>query len=160
MHQNARSKTAWSVLLFSLALVSIDFFLGPEYQVALLFTLPVAWAAWRLGFPFSAALAVMFCVMRFLCHWAWGFPMMLNPATVNTLIRSVTLIAIAMGTAQIAWKVQKLKRRIQQLEGHFPVCSACSQVQKPDGDWVPIDVPIPTDERQTILCPHCQHKSH
>lgn len=162
MHRNpplSSRYTFWIIIIMSLIITVLDFLVGPEYAISLFYIFPVMWAGWQRGFLFATILALILCGLRFTCHWVWGFPLYISPAAVNTVIRAISLMLLAFLASQLAWKYQKLKLRIHQLEGHLPVCSSCSSVRREDGDWIPLDTPIPKDGVNQKLCPHCIHRS-
>lgn len=150
-----------SVVVFMMLGITIfDFILGPTYQFGILVVIPVLLASWRHGLAFAAIIAIVACILRFLCHWVWGFPLNVSPAAINTIIRAIALVLLAVISAQAAWKYQRLKLKIQQLEGHLPTCSSCGHVQKPNGEWIPLDTPIPAQEKLQPLCSVCAKISY
>lgn len=143
----------------SAIIAAFDFLLGPEFAVSLFFIFPVIFAGWKRGFGTAASFAIVLCLLRFLCHWAWGFPIYVNPAAVNTALRGISLILLALLTSQLAWKFQKLKMRLHQLETHFPICPACDQIKNENGEWIPLETPVTKDGKFRCLCARCEQKS-
>jgi hypothetical protein len=155
-HKTLAASHWLSLLIMTLIPLSLDFILGPSYQFSILVVGPVIWAAWRHNFSFAAFLAVLACVLRFACHWAWGFPVYISPAATNTVVRAISLILVALATAQAAWKYQQLKLKIHRLESHLPTCTCCGQIKRHDGEWIPVDTPTPVMDRSKLLCPVCE----
>ena len=148
-----------AILLCSVALVSVDFWLGPIIQFPVLFVLPVMWAAWSRGARVAILLALGFALMRFACHWYWNFPFSVSPAVINSILRAAGLMAVAVVTANIAALVRNLKRRISLLESRLEVCGECGVIREPDGKWLPLDHAGPKS-RQRICCPACEERRY
>ena len=150
----------WPVLLCSAALVALDFIFGPAFAMPALYVFPVIWAAWSIGLLFSCLLACAFCLLRFVSHWAWGFPFEINPAVINNLLRSTTFILVACLTARIAHQLRHQHKRIHQLERQLIVCTSCSLVRQPDGNWMDLDQLHSDDNAHQLLCPECERKRY
>jgi hypothetical protein len=152
----------WRVLACSAALVAVDFATGPHYTLSVLFVLPVISAAWYQGLRFACALAVGLSVMRFLCNWGWGFPLDINPALINNVLRGITLLLVAFLTNQLAAQMHKIKRRQHRLELRLPVCPACGLACREDGQWIPLDETsrLSTTQPPRSLCPDCERKHY
>lgn len=148
-----------AILLCSITLVLVDFFLGPVIQFPVLFFLPVMWAAWRCGTRVAVTLALAFALMRFACHWYWGFPFDVTPAVINSVLRAAGLMAVAVVTANIAALTRNLKRRVALLEARLEVCGECGVVREADGSWMPLDHGHPPPRRHT-RCPSCEEKHY
>lgn len=148
-----------AILLCSVSLVLVDFFLGPVIQFPVLFFLPVMWAAWRCGTRVALTLALAFAVMRFACHWYWRFPFDVTPAVINSILRAAGLMAVAVVTANIAALVRNLKRRVALLEARLEVCGECGVIREADGRWMPLDSGHALPSRRT-RCPSCEERHY
>lgn len=160
----ARSKrpSPWVVLSASALLVSLDFIAGPLYAVSVFFVLPVIHAAWYQGLKFSCWLALALSILRFFCHWGWGFPFDLNPALVNNALRAVLLVLVAVLTDQLAAQMRKILERQRLLENRLPVCPHCGVACREDGQWLPLDAHSALSKTVTpgTLCPDCERRSY
>jgi len=152
----------WRLIACSAVLVALDFLLGPQYAISVFFVLPVISAAWYQGLRFACVLAATFSLMRFMSNWAWGFPMSMDTALVNNVMRAVTLMLVAFLTEQLASQMRKLKKRQALLEACLPVCPQCGVACRHDGQWLPIQhaQPLSTTTPPGSLCPECERKGY
>ncbi|MET0261868.1 MAG: hypothetical protein ABW223_03140, partial [Rariglobus sp.] len=152
----------WRVLAFAAVLVAVDFIAGPQYSISVFFVLPVISAAWYQGFRFACVLALGLSVARFLCHWSWGFPVSLDIALVNNVMRGITLILVAFLTEQLAAQMRELRKRQQQLENRLPICPECGLACHANGQWLPLDdtSPLSKTTPPRSLCPECERRGY
>ncbi|HEY9250857.1 MAG TPA: hypothetical protein VIO38_17070 [Rariglobus sp.] len=156
------TKRRWKVVGWSAGLVLLDFLSGPQYAFSVFFVLPVIWAAWYVGLAFSCWLGVGFCVLRFGCHWWWGFPFDFSPAVINNVLRGATFLLVAFLTERLAWQFRQMRQRMQRLEARLPVCPSCGLVCRKDGRWAPLDdnSELAADRPLKTLCPDCEQKQY
>lgn len=152
----------WRVLTCCAALVTLDFMAGPLYAISVFFVLPVIYAAWYHGLRFACTLAAALSVLRFTSNWAWGFPMSIDTALANNLMRAVTLMLVAFLTEQLASQMRSIKKRLGQLEARLPVCPECGVACSRDGQWIPLDerTPLSTTTPPGSLCPECERRGY
>jgi hypothetical protein len=153
---------AGRVLICSALLAATDFAFGPAYTIPVFFVLPVIWVAWYHSFSSACVLALSLTVSRFLCHWAWGFPVDWDTALANNVMRGVTLILVAFLTQQLAAQLGAVRKRLQCLESLLPICPDCGLACHQDRQWLPVHdgAPLSTVTPPKTLCPDCERKRY
>lgn len=152
----------WRLLACCAALAVLDFAAGPLYAVSVFFVLPVIYAAWYHGLRFACGVAAGLGLLRFANNWAWGFPMSMDTALVNNVMRVVTLMLVAFLTEQLASQMRLIKRRLKQLEDRLPICPECGCACNRDGRWLPLDdtTPLSATTYPRSLCPECERRHY
>jgi hypothetical protein len=153
---------SWRVLTCSAVLVATDFSFGPNYAVPVFFVLPVISAAWYQGFRFACGLALSLTILRFLCHWAWGFPVSWDTALVNNIMRGVMLISVAYLTDQLGAQMRAVTKRQHNLEALLPICPDCGLTCLENGQWMPLNSTsrFSTATPPKTFCPECSRKRY
>ncbi|MEW6364746.1 MAG: hypothetical protein AB1714_08920 [Acidobacteriota bacterium] len=147
----------WFVL--SAGILVLDFYTGPLIQFPILFVLPVAFAALRLGRVPALALAVALPAFRAGLEVHWGDPWSMQQITSNGIIRVTLLVLIAL----LVDRTVRQRREIRVLRGMLPICAFCKRIRDADGRWHQVEVYI-TRESEALFthtyCPECAKRHY
>lgn len=152
------------LITVSLALLVIDFATGPLYIFATFFVLPVIWCAWFYGAGWGCILGLSFSVLRFLCHWVWGFPNDIHPAIVNNVLRGITLISVSLLTAWLAMQMRERERmlllmgnQLRVLRQKLPICHVCNSLCEGE-DFIHMNHAGPEASPRRLVCARCRSR--
>ena len=156
-----------------LALVTwIDWITGYEFELFVVYILPVAVAAWhgsrRWGVVFSVAAAFCWYLSDRLAGHVYSHAWY---AYWGSFVRLVTYLTIALTAARIRESLaheRTLNRelaesleRVRVLEGLIPVCAWCRRVRDDQGYWDRLEAYVATRTGGTFthgICPACESK--
>jgi hypothetical protein len=159
-----KGRRRWKVRLglISVAIISLDWLLGPFILIPLTFVVPVSLAAWYLERRAGILLACVLPLFRacfVLFHWKSPVAT-LAVGAVNLLILTTVLIGMAWFMALAAESV-RLAKRVHTLEGMLSICGFCKKIQTESGQWEQLESYI-THHSDTqfshSLCPGCAAK--
>jgi hypothetical protein len=118
------------------ALVGLDYWLGPAAQFPVIYVIPVALAAWYSGRWPALALAIAMPVIHgALLLTLWNAPGDLFTVLAPTAFRGVVIFVLALWFARLADHERKLHHYVERLEGLLPICSFCKSIRNQDGEW-------------------------
>ncbi len=150
-----------SVLLLSLALPAVDFFMGPIIQFPITYMIPVALSAWYLNLRWAVSLALLLPLVRFSFHFLWRTHWMLDEAAVNMVVRMAVLFSFSVLIHRASVQARALEVKVRVLEGFLPICSWCKRIRNEEGQWEQMEVYITERSEAEFthgICPDCQKK--
>jgi hypothetical protein len=160
------------IALSVLALGYIDYATGYEFGFFVFYFLPIAIAAWKLGFTSSYLISILSSVVWFLADIhsshlyssiALGFW--------NTIIRLFSFLIIAHATSKIRLLLAKEREtaqalrdalsQIKTLSGLIPICASCKKIRDDKGYWNQLETFIQEHSEAEFshgICPDCMKK--
>lgn len=150
----------WCVLA-TLAL-AVHYFMGSSVAFPFFFIVPIMLAAWHGTSAFAVILAVAMSLVRFWFFFFWPSPWALPEAAINTLVRCLVLVVVALLTARVAQQQRALMQRVTALEGLLPICSFCKRIRDEHEEWKQVEVYFGTRSGAQFshgVCPECM-KQH
>ena len=150
----------------------VDYATGYELGFFVLYFLPIAAAAWRLGARTGYAVALVSAGVWFTADWAAGHRYS-HPALAvwEAGIHLVAFLIIAYSMAKIrallvkeqqnAEELREALRQVRTLTGLLPICAACKKIRNDEGYWQEIERYLAehTDAQFTHgLCQECAQK--
>jgi glucose-6-phosphate-specific signal transduction histidine kinase len=160
------------IALSVLALGYIDYATGYEFGFFVFYFLPIAIAAWKLGFTGSYLISILSAIIWFLADLhsthlyssiALGFW--------NTIIRLVSFLIIAYSTSKIrlllvkeretAQALRKALSQVKTLSGLIPICASCKKIRDDQGYWNQLETFIQEHSEAEFshgICPECMKK--
>lgn len=118
-------------LVWSAAILAVDYATGPFIQFPILFIVPVAMAAASHGIAAGAALALILPLVRlsFFLRWELHAPWFMEFLDVGTDV--VILLTFAV----LVDRVLRQQRELRVLQGLLPICSFCKKIRDETGNW-------------------------
>jgi hypothetical protein len=144
-------------LAVSLAVIGLDYVIGPTVQLTAIFIIPVSLAAWYNGWPWGLALAVALPLVRLYFTTILETPWSFTEAAINAGIRILVLGSFAVAVDRVA-HTRALNRRMQILEGMLPICAVCKRIRGEDQRWQRLDQYLLAQSKDQIsneVCPDC-----
>jgi hypothetical protein len=160
------------IALSVLALGYIDNATGYEFGFFVFYFLPIAIAAWKLGFTSSYLISILSSIVWFLADIhsshlyssiALGFW--------NTIIRLFSFLIIAYATSKIRVLVAKERKtaqalrdalsQVKTLSGLIPICASCKKIRDDKGYWNQLETFIQEHSEAEFshgICPDCMKK--
>jgi hypothetical protein len=160
------------IALSVLALGYIDYATGYEFGFFVFYFLPIAIAAWKLGFTSSCLISILSSIVWFLADIhsshlyssiALGFW--------NTIIRLFSFLIIAYSTSKIRLLVAKEREtaqalrdalsQVKTLSGLIPICASCKKIRDDKGYWNQVETFIQEHSEAEFshgICPDCMKK--
>jgi hypothetical protein len=160
------------IALSVLALGYIDYATGYEFGFFVFYFLPIAIAAWKLGFTSSYLISILSSIVWFLADIhsshlyssiALGFW--------NTIIRLFSFLIIAYSTSKIRLLLAKERETVQALRealsqvktlsGLIPICASCKKIRDDKGYWNQLETFIQEHSEAEFshgICPDCMKK--
>jgi hypothetical protein len=132
-----------AIVLLSLLLVFIDYFMGPYIVFPITLVLPVGLAGWYLGRWPTLVISAALVTLRLVIVLSWGVPEF-GPtiSLTNAGIRFVVLASLGWLIDKVARQHRELADRVNRLEGLLPICSFCKSIRTSDGQWEMLEVYI------------------
>jgi hypothetical protein len=160
------------IVLSVLALGYIDYATGYEFGFFVFYFLPIAIAAWKLGFTSSYLISILSSIVWFLADIhsshlyssiAFGFW--------NTMIRLLSFLIIGYATSKIRLLLAKEREttralqdalsQIKTLKGLIPICASCKKIRDDKGYWNQLETFIQEHTEAEFshgICPDCMKK--
>ena len=143
-----------------LVIAGLDYLLGPEIRLIVLYALPIGLAAWQHGRALGLALAVAVPLFR-LSHYLHTWELPLDPTTsaVNALLHIAGFVGIVLLVDRMATQAQ----RIRVLEEFIRVCMFCKRVGNDQQQWQLLERYISerTDSQFSHgICPECAEREY
>lgn len=138
--------------------VGIDYLLGPFVQFPIVFVVPVALAAWFSGRGWGLVLAVLLPLARLGFTLTWEVPWGVGYSLLNLLIRVAVLATLAVLVDRTARQGRELAKRVGELEGLLPICSACKKIRDEHDVWHPVESYVAARSAASFThgyCPAC-----
>ena len=150
---------AIAVALLMLAVVgAIDYVTGYQISVAVLYYLPIAYAAWYLGWGSGYGMSLL-CVGSMTwadlatgAHYSSGWIL-----AERSLVRLIAFWFVAFSFNYFRRTNERNELKINELEGLVTFCSRCHKIQDMRGNWVNLEhfsLERPELSRAK-LCPTC-----
>ena len=174
---NALSRNQWLVvaagIVMALAVDWLDYITGEEYELFILYYVPVAIIAWKIGRT-AAFLMALFCAATwfqsdFLVHR--HYPLFIG--SWDTAMRLISFVALAWTLSTIRTELTTQRRlnqeladamaQIKTLSGILPMCSFCRKIRDDKNQWVPLESYISKHSEAQVshgLCPICYKKHY
>jgi hypothetical protein len=141
------------------AMIWIDYVLGPDWQFPAFHTLPIILAAWWSGVRPALAMGVaepLAHVVFLLAVWQPSGNVTILVAL--TLMRAPAMIALALWFHRLADHERQIHRYVDHLEGLLPICSYCKSIRNETGQWELLEDFITARSAADFshgLCPSC-----
>lgn len=145
-------RVVWAVL--AVAILVGDYLTGPFVSFAILFIIPVAFAARFSGGWWGSALGILLPIGHFAFTFAWPAPWTLGESVLNGLMRIGVLVCFAI----LIDRVTRQSREIRVLRGLLPICGFCKKIRTEEQQWLPIERFITERSEATFthsFCPDC-----
>ena len=139
------------VMILSCAMLIVEYLAGPAFRLFILYAVPVAFVAWRIGFFGGMFFAIVLTVVRFSYNMFWDLPYNLSDAIINALVRTLTLIVLAYLISYI----NKQQAKIKVLQGLLPVCCYCKKIRNADNSWEAIESYITKHSQALFTHTYC-----
>jgi hypothetical protein len=142
----------------AVGMVALDSLLGPLIQFPIFYLIPVALCAWFDGVAASLALAVGLPLVRLYLMSQWDFPLGVQTAVINAVIRMVVLSSLAVVVNRTARQTRLLAREVDVLEGLLPICAHCKKIRDENGEWQRLERYITQRSAAEFthgICPGC-----
>jgi hypothetical protein len=151
-------------IVLAVGLVAMaDYASGPAIHFPILYTLPVAWAAW-LGYRrLSSASGLALVLWRaFIEGVVWRSDP--NPVilAVNGVIRLIVLVTISLLVYQVGESIRQLTTEVALLQGILPICAYCKRIRNEADAWQSLEGYIASRAPGRFthgICPSCA-RSH
>lgn len=152
----------WFWCVLAILALAAHYFMGPSVSFPFLFLVPIMLAAWHGTGTFAVILAVSMSLVRLWFFFVWTSPWTLPEATVNSLVRCLVLVMVALLTARVAQHERALLERVSTMEGLLPICSFCKRIRDERDEWKQLEMYIRSHtgaEFTHSICPDCM-KQH
>jgi hypothetical protein len=150
----------------------LDYVTGYEFGFFVFYFLPIAIAAWKLGFTSSYLISILGSIVWFFSDIHSSHPYSgIFFAIWNTAIRLVSFLIIAYSTSKIrllltkerenAQKLQNALSQIKTLSGLIPICASCKKIRDDKGYWNQLEAFIQEHSAAEFshgFCPDCMKK--
>ena len=161
----------WVALLLAVLFLGlVDGVTGHEYSFFVFYFLPIAIAGYRLGLRATLTISLLSMIAWFaanlLAHRRFSSSYL---EIWNTLVRLVSFVSIGWTTSQIRILLaqerhlsEKLRDRVNTLEGFLPICARCKKIQNDKGEWLQMEEYIVTHSAAQFshgYCPTCAAKA-
>jgi K+-sensing histidine kinase KdpD len=174
---NFLTRNQWLVvvacIIVSLSIDWLDYVTGEEYELFILYYIPVAIIAWQINRTAGLLMAI-FCTATwfqsdFLAHPHYS----LFIGSWDTAMRMVSFVALAWTLSQVRTELTREKKlnteladamaQIKTLSGILPMCSFCRKIRDDKNQWVPLESYISKHSDAQVshgLCPICYKKHY
>jgi hypothetical protein len=150
----------------------IDYVTGYELGFFVFYFLPIAFAAWRLGFTSSYIIAILSAIVWFLADIYSAHPYSsIVLGFWNTIIRLTSFLIIAYSTSKIRFLLAEEREtaqglrdalsQIKTLSGLLPICASCKKIRDDEGYWNQLEAYIEEHSEAEFthgFCPDCMKK--
>jgi K+-sensing histidine kinase KdpD len=160
-------------IMFALLIDWLDMITGENYELFILYFLPIAGAAWwagkRAGILLAAVSAVAWFESDVLSHPAHS----ISVESWDTAMRLISFLTIALALSKVKEELTREQRlntdltgamsEIKQLRGILPMCSFCRKIRDADGHWAAFERYIADHSDAQVshgLCPSCYKKHY
>jgi len=152
------SNQRFFAMVIALALLAIDYLVGSQISVAVLYYLPIAYAAWYLGWGSGFGMSLL-CVgtltwakLETGAHYSSGWIL-----AERSLVRLIAFGFVAFSLNYCRRTKDRNESKIHQLERLITFCSRCRKIQDMQGNWVNLEhfSHDPSDLTLAKLCPVC-----
>jgi hypothetical protein len=141
------------------ALIWADYVTGPKPEFPLLFTIPVALAAWYSGRLPAVSLAIALPLAHALFATVfWNRIGSVTALIAFTALRSAGVMAVALWLARLSDHERELRRHVQTLEGLLSMCAFCKRIRNTSGEWERLERYIANRSQAQFshaFCPSC-----
>jgi hypothetical protein len=160
------------IVLSVLTLGYIDYATGYEFGFFVFYFLPIAIAAWKLGFTSSYLISILSSIVWFLAD-IHSSHLYSSIALVfwNTIIRLFSFLIIAYSTSKIRLLLAKEREtaqalrdalsQVKTLSGLIPICASCKKIRDDKGYWNQLETFIQEHSEAEFshgICPDCMKK--
>lgn len=174
---NSFNKIQWLIviacIIMSLVIGWLDCVTGEEYELFILYYIPVGITAWRLNRTAGLLMAI-FCTATwfqsdFLAHQHYS-PFV---GSWDTAMRLISFVALAWTLSTIRTELTREKKlnteladamaQIKTLTGILPMCSFCRRIRDDSGRWVHLEAYITRHSEAQVshsMCPTCYKKHY
>jgi len=148
-----------AVALVLLAIVgAIDRFTGSQISVAVLYYLPIAYAAWYLGWGSGFGMSLLCVVLMGSTESAKG--VLYSSRWIfaeQSLVRVIAFGFVAFSFYYFRRTKDRNESKIVQLERLISFCSRCRKILDMEGNWVSLEhfSHDPSELTRAKLCPTC-----
>ena len=157
---DGRVHPIWWAPVFSLC-IGAEYLTGPDFQVPLVFIIPLTIAAWYSGRRAALILAVTFPAARVvLWRSVWPDAQDMQTLLANAAVIGIMYVFLVLIFRRLAVHEHKLRREIRALEGLLPICAVCKSIRDPQGEWQRLErfIQDRSDAKFSHgLCPHCMN---
>lgn len=174
---NRLTKTQYLLIAFCLAAIAainrLDILTGEEYELFVLYFIPVSMIAWWIGraagILASFASALAWLESDAFSHTIYSWPI----GTWDELMRLASFLFVALLLSKVRDDLNRERRlnsdleqalaEIKVLRGIIPMCSVCRKIRDERQHWVAVDRYITdhTDAQVSHgLCPSCYRKTY
>jgi hypothetical protein len=146
-------------LALAAASLATDYVVGPQIQLAILFTAPVVLAAWSSGLGWGLALAAVLPLVRLAYAWEWR-PLASDLVVVADHVVDVVVLA---AFALFAARMRRQQQELRTLQGMLPICGFCKRVREGDDRWTAIETVVARGsgaEFSHTFCPDCARRHY
>jgi len=161
-----------AIALSVLVLGYTDYITGYEFGFFVFYFLPIAIAAWKLGFTSSCLISILSSIVWFLSDiYSSHLYSSIAFAFWNTIIRFLSFLIIAYSTSkirllltkepEIAQELRDALSQIKTLSGLIPICASCKKIRDDKGYWNQLEAFIQEHSGAEFshgICPDCMKK--
>ncbi len=155
-------RSPWSVRWFwyvlSVVILAADYLCGPELLFPILFIFPVMLAAWNCASRDAIGIALFLTAARFGASLLRDPGLPIVPDLINSIIRGVVLVGLAMLVLRVARQNAQLARQVKQLEGLIAICAHCKRILDEEKHWTRLETYIVEHSAAEFthgVCPDC-----
>lgn len=144
--------------MLSAIILVADYFCGPELLFPILFIFPVMLAAWNCARGDAVGIAIFLSAARFGSELLREPALSFGPDLLNSTIRGVVLVGLAVLVSRVARQNGQLARRVKQLEGLIPICAHCKRILDEEKHWTRLETYIVEHSAAEFthgVCPEC-----
>jgi hypothetical protein len=159
-------------ILMTLGIDYLDSTTSEEYELFVLYFIPVAVATWYCGKPAGLFVSVMSALTWFESDIFASHTNSIAVASWDTFERLASFMALSLALSLVKNELMREKKlngdlseamkQIRQLQGILPMCSFCRRIRDPKQHWVPFETYIAEHSDAKVshgLCPTC-YKRH
>jgi K+-sensing histidine kinase KdpD len=174
---NPLTRNQWLVvtacIILSLVVDWLDYVTGEEYDLFILYYIPVGIIAWRVGRTAGLLMAILCAATWFHSDFLTHQRYSLFIGSWDTAMRLVSFVALAWTLATVRAELTEEKKlnteladamaQIKQLRGILPMCSFCRKIRDDQNHWIPLESYISKHSDAQVshgLCPICYKKHY
>jgi hypothetical protein len=142
----------------------LDYVTGNEVSVAIFYYVPIAYAAWNLGWGWSFGISTLSALtltwVELLSGRHYSHEWIIAE---RTFMRLIVFGFVAFSFNYFKSTIEKEREKVRRLEGILTSCSCCRKVRDDQGNWSELDAYLRenTDvQPQTKLCPTCARETY
>ncbi len=144
--------------MLSAVILVADYLCGPELLFPIFFIVPVILAAWNCARRDAIGIAIILSAARFGAEFLRKSGSPFAPDLLNSVIRGLVLVGLAILVARVAQQNAQLARRVKQLEGLIPICAHCKRILDEEKHWTRLETYIMEHSAAEFthgVCPEC-----